>query len=209
MKHFPLWIVLSVCWLVIVGCEEQERITSYTVPKEPPLGETDTVPAAPAEPQVATPSRLLGAIVPHDEQTWFFKLMGPEAPIAAQQERFTQFVSSIHFTDKGMPAWALPEGWREQRSSGGSMRFATIRTGSEKDSPELTIIPLPTGPDPQENILANVNRWRDQLALPPIKADELPTETETIPVGDDAATVVNITGKAKPNTMGRPPFAGR
>lgn len=39
--------------------------------------------------------RLLGAIVPYSGATWFFKLSGPDAAIAAQKDAFLAFVRTI------------------------------------------------------------------------------------------------------------------
>jgi hypothetical protein len=38
---------------------------------------------------------LLGAIVPHNGQTWFFKLMGPEALVAREKPAFREFLNTI------------------------------------------------------------------------------------------------------------------
>ncbi len=40
---------------------------------------------------------LLGAIIPHNTETWFLKLSGPSAAIGEQKERFARFVQSVHF----------------------------------------------------------------------------------------------------------------
>ncbi|HVT74755.1 MAG TPA: hypothetical protein VHD61_16600 [Lacunisphaera sp.] len=40
-------------------------------------------------------TRLLGAIVPFQGQTWFFKLVGPEPVVARQQAAFRQFLATI------------------------------------------------------------------------------------------------------------------
>lgn len=58
--------------------------------------------------------------------------------------------------------WTLPTGWTE--SAGGQMRFATLRppvTGRIDAS--VVMLPGPAGGE-----LANVNRWRNQIGLPPI-----------------------------------------
>lgn len=39
--------------------------------------------------------RLLGAMVPYDGQTWFFKLTGPEALVAKEQAAFREFLATI------------------------------------------------------------------------------------------------------------------
>lgn len=63
--------------------------------------------------------------------------------------------------------WTLPSGWQEKQG-GGEMRFATLTPGAAKA--EVTVIRLP-GPAGGE--LANVNRWRNQIGLPPLGAEEL------------------------------------
>lgn len=39
--------------------------------------------------------RLLGAIVPHNNETWFFKLTGPDALIARERAAFREFLTTI------------------------------------------------------------------------------------------------------------------
>lgn len=39
--------------------------------------------------------RLLGAIVPLERETWFFKLTGPEALLAKERQAFRDFISTI------------------------------------------------------------------------------------------------------------------
>ena len=59
-------------------------------------------------------------------------------------------------------AWDLPRGWTETRASG--MRFATLKppvTG--KIDVSVVVLPGPAGGE-----LANVNRWRGQIGLPPV-----------------------------------------
>jgi hypothetical protein len=41
------------------------------------------------------PTRLLGAIVPFDGQTWFFKILGPEAIVAKEQPAFRDFLATL------------------------------------------------------------------------------------------------------------------
>jgi hypothetical protein len=42
-------------------------------------------------------ARLVGAIVPHGGQTWFYKLMGDEKVVGQQKEAFTQFVQGVKY----------------------------------------------------------------------------------------------------------------
>ncbi|MDB6113768.1 MAG: hypothetical protein JWQ83_232 [Lacunisphaera sp.] len=41
------------------------------------------------------PTRLLGAVVPYQNETWFFKLMGPDALVAAQKPAFLEFLKTV------------------------------------------------------------------------------------------------------------------
>jgi hypothetical protein len=42
-----------------------------------------------------TPTRIVGAVLSRAGETWFFKLMGPEALVAAQKEDFLNFLRSV------------------------------------------------------------------------------------------------------------------
>ena len=41
------------------------------------------------------PTRLLGAVVPHGTDTWFFKLMGPDALVGNEKAAFLDFLRTI------------------------------------------------------------------------------------------------------------------
>lgn len=43
----------------------------------------------------ATPTRMLGAAVPFDGATWFFKLTGPEALVAGEKPAFLEFLRTV------------------------------------------------------------------------------------------------------------------
>jgi hypothetical protein len=42
-----------------------------------------------------TPTRILGAIVPVGGETWFFKLMGPDALVAKEKPAFLEFLRTV------------------------------------------------------------------------------------------------------------------
>ena len=58
-------------------------------------------------------------------------------------------------------AWSVPRGWKELPASG--MREATIEPPQAAGKVQMTVVALPGGVGGE---LANVNRWRGQLALP-------------------------------------------
>src|SRR5262249_39556266 len=111
--------------------------------------------------------RLLGAIVTTDTNAWFFKLVGNADDVAADRDGFMKFVGSLRFPVEGKEPveWTLPEGWKSE--PGTSMRYATIYL------PRGQVVTVTRLGAEGGGVLANVNRWRDQLKLPPINGDEL------------------------------------
>lgn len=65
--------------------------------------------------------------------------------------------------------WQLPTGWRVQQSRR-MMRFATLEVGDGDALAEISITRLGAS---WGDILDNVNRWRNQIGLPPIADHEL------------------------------------
>jgi hypothetical protein len=45
------------------------------------------------------PARLVGAIVPQNGQTWFYKLMGDEQIVAQQKDAFIKFIQSANYSN--------------------------------------------------------------------------------------------------------------
>jgi hypothetical protein len=70
--------------------------------------------------------------------------------------------------------WMLPKGWTENLSGG--MRYATLKP-STAGRIEVTVVVLP-GPAGGE--LANVNRWRNQIGLPPLDEMQLDSARKRI-----------------------------
>lgn len=42
-----------------------------------------------------TPARIIGAVLEHGGETWFFKLMGPDATVAAERPAFAAFLQTV------------------------------------------------------------------------------------------------------------------
>src|SRR5262245_5422547 len=81
----------------LVGCTQQEQITSYRVRKpeqvDPTLVSTASASAAPT-----TDQQTVGLIIPVDETGWFFKLTGDAKAVEPQHETFLEFAQSIKFS---------------------------------------------------------------------------------------------------------------
>ena len=181
---------------LLCGCEHQEQVASYTVPRHESL-QTPEFLAATAK-RKAQPARMLAAIVPHGSELWFFKLQGPPDDVAARDGEFHEFLKSVRFANDTKIEWTLPATWKEK--PGNENRYATLVL-NEKPPLEVTVTVLAAGVDDRtEQLLNNINRWRGQLDLPHIESDDLPTRTETIQAGELTITAINIVGKAAPKS---------
>jgi len=208
----PLYLaaLIAVCTVVVVvGCEEEE-VRVYHAPKEPaPTARMPT--AAPAADQMSAPTpasaaatgeaqRLLGAIVPAEDGVWFLKALDDAARLDPHAPAFAELAASLHFHDDDLH-WALPDGWRQQPGSG--MRYATLVAGDANPPVEIGVFKLGLG---SGSVLDNVNRWRRQIGLEPLDADELNDAVDTRQVGGQPATLVDFTGPGADPTaaMGDP-----
>jgi hypothetical protein len=223
-RSFPLLAAGLLGTTMAVGCRDEYRITRYSVPRPhaPAPARRVDLHAGDPNPHAAPRgrARMLAAIVPDDARTWFFKLIGPDEPVAEHAERFRELIASVRI-ENGSARWQLPEGWQARPASG--MRYATIALDTPGDPLEVSVTPLRTPPgDFQEYVRANVDRWRQQLGLPPASPDNLSGageasgEVTPIKLGDGGtALVVNLVGEAGTSGAGEgmsasahPPFGG-
>jgi hypothetical protein len=113
--------------------------------------------------------RLLGAIIPAGDDTWFFKLMGRADSTAENADAFWKFVRSVRIPKEGKEAiaWTVPHGWKQE--PGNELRYATFRIPLGQ---EVTVFRFGEQP---EKAFENINRWRTQLKLPPMSVSDLDT----------------------------------
>jgi hypothetical protein len=140
-------------------------------------------------------SRILGGTLALDDETWFFKLSGPDELVAARKDEFKKFLENIKIEAAPMLAssaenrgsntnaptppplaapappleYNTPPGWIAQPLS--PMRLASFKVmGSNGAEADVSVVSLAgmAGGD-----LANINRWRDQLKLPPVSESVL------------------------------------
>jgi hypothetical protein len=171
LRHFGYLIVFGVVALALLGCQETE-IRHYDAPK----------------PDV----RLVAVLLPHGEDVWFFKLVGPAAEVAENKEAFESFLQTIQFTDKADAPieWSPPKDWRLGDAS--AMRYATFLLGSEEQPLEITATRLPKK---ASSVKRNVNRWRAQIGLVPASVDELGRVSKALTLPAGAATWVDMTSR--------------
>jgi len=193
-------VALAIAIGAISGCQESEQIHSYTVPKETKLAAATANPEKPGEPT----DRMLAAILPSGDQAWFFKTVGPIAEIDKHEKEIKDFFTALTLDQDGKAHWNLPAGWKEE-AGGNAMRLATIVIPADKRL-ELTVAVTPWS-GTEQSMVANVNRWRGQMQLPAIDAQELGTVTTEAKAGDRPITIVDLKGRFKTSGM-TAPFAG-
>jgi hypothetical protein len=93
--------------------------------------------------------------------------------------------------------WTLPKGWT--RTAGSGMRFATL-TPSGPGKAEVSVVMLPGAAGTE---LANVNRWRGQIALQPLDLRALGTARQTVQCKAGTVAVYDFTGEGYRRIMGR------
>ncbi len=169
--------------LLLAGCRD-ETIQQYTLPKEN---------ASSPKPAV----RLIAAIVPRQDQTWFIKLVGPEKTTSEHRQAFDDFLKTVRFTtDKDKPLnFDAPVVWRKssEQKPGTVRRYATFHIGAVDQEAELTIIPLGREAG---SLRDNVDRWRGlDLGLRPLIDDfELRKLCSQREIGGEPATIVEMRG---------------
>jgi hypothetical protein len=130
------------------------------------------------------PLRIVTAFAHRPDGSWFYKLQGSEAVVAAQKPAFVEFLKSVRIKE-GSPSaddtaatpptapdspMVAPEGWKALPA--GQMqvaKFAVPEHDGAKAEVSVSVFPSDTG-----GTLANVNRWRRQLGLTDIDEAGLP-----------------------------------
>lgn len=92
---------------------------------------------------------------------------------------------------EGALKWTLPKGWSEASTPGG-MRYATL-TPPVQGKVDVSVVVLP-GPAGGE--LPNVNRWRNQINLPPVDDAGLAKARQTVKARAGTVSVYDFTNDA-------------
>ncbi|MGH7975143.1 MAG: hypothetical protein ACREDS_00765 [Limisphaerales bacterium] len=64
-----------------------------------PNGKISVVDFTGKDSKTGKPTRLIGAVVPQNGQTWFYKLMGDETVVAQQKDAFIKFIRSANYAN--------------------------------------------------------------------------------------------------------------
>jgi hypothetical protein len=154
--------------------------------------------------------RMIGVIARRGVDGWFYKMRGNDALTAKEKSNFEAWVLSVK-PDSGKEApaaavpapaapaapaddrltWQAPSGWTLAPKTS-SMRYATFTiTGADGASAEMVVTHFPgdVGGD-----LDNVNRWRQQVSLPPVDQAGLPGLVSKVTAGSKIFSVIDATG---------------
>lgn len=177
---------------MLVGCSEEIAVRQYTVAKQ------DVRRAAQKESVAGEDQQMLGAIVPSGQSAWFFKLMDVPEKVAKQESAFRSILDSLSFGENGEPRFEVPEGWTQQDIR--QMVYARLTHEQAGLSASVMQLPAPTQDEAgwRNSVLDNVNRWRDQLNLPPVDWTRMEPELEELSrleQGSAKAYFVNLVGK--------------
>jgi len=126
-------------------------------------------------------ARIANYQVPHEEP--------PNPTLTAEGE--TDMANTAVPTATGDNlTWTAPDHWESRPA--GTMRQATyaiVGPGGAEADLSITAFPGDVG-----GLLANVNRWRDQLGLAALSQAQLATQTEHLDVGELHLTYVDYAG---------------
>ena len=165
MNHRLTLTAVTALALLGNGCRKQE-VTSYRVPKE----------AAPAQAVTGTAAPAPGA-------------EAGGAPNASGGGMAGMASTAVPTASGASLAWTAPAHWTAK--SGSAMRkgsYAIKADGAEADM-AITAFPGDVGGD-----LANLNRWRGQIQLPPVGQAEFESATQHLDRNGLHMTVVDVGG---------------
>lgn len=158
--------------------------------------------------------RILVAMLVRPDGSWFFKLAGEDAFVREQKPAFLEFLKSITFEEGNslvqaaapgppanigphpgppaaeLPRWEVPANWSEQPRS--PIALASFRAADEAGGKADITVTMLAGD--AGGTLANVNRWRGQLGLPPADQAELSRILTAVDAGGNKAVMVDLAG---------------
>lgn len=170
MRFLPLFLALP---LLLCACKKEEVVV-YRVPKEP----MPTLPAAPAMPPAMPPAIQPSPMMPDGQPATANAT--PPVPASAVKGRH--------------PTWTVPAGWEAKPVTG--MRDAAFAVpGAEHATAEATVVVLDGDAG---GALANLNRWRGQLSLPPATTADLPAVSQAVTTAAGPATMVELANPQAP-----------
>jgi hypothetical protein len=154
----------------------------------------------------ATDGRIIAAMVSNQGSTLFFKMRGNAELTELQKSDFLKWITAVCNSQNtgqisqtaAMPSvaagnlqikWKVPPGWTEMPPS--AMRYASFSADSNNGKIDISIVTFAGegGSDTD-----NVNRWREQLGLPPMSQAAVATQVTPLQAGDVPFSTIDIAG---------------
>ena len=173
------------------------------------IGEVTIVDLAglPKDADPAKDGRIIAGMTTTGNSTLFFKMRGNAELVEAQKGEFIKWVaavcnaqggnksqqtaSAIPPRDSSTPQikWKTPDGWSEVPPS--SMRYASFSAGANGGKIDISVVTFPGegGSDAD-----NVNRWRQQIGLPPMSPAAVASQVAPLKTADTTFSTVDIAG---------------
>ncbi len=131
------------------------------------------------------------------DQVWFFKLMAPTGEFEKTSSEFAQIFIGVDVST-GVPKINLPKNWTS--SDGPAPIYQTLKIANAKKT-SVTVTPLPApSSDPVQYLKLNIDRWRQQIGLPPLTSEDWlseameKSEIVSMPKGNQFLSLVHLTG---------------
>ncbi|MGI8956022.1 MAG: hypothetical protein ACR2II_03785 [Chthoniobacterales bacterium] len=173
-------------------------------------------------------SRILGGIFPAGAETWFFKMIGPDALVESQREAFRQFLQSVRPPEGKLASAPAPAPMRAnpggnntnaptpppiEAAQGAAVQYTLPSGWQEKPLSPMRLASFkasgPNGKETDVSVvalpgiaggdLANVNRWRGQVQLAPIDEDTLAKTAEHITANGHDFLLVDLASEEPGN----------
>jgi hypothetical protein len=167
--------LLTLVLFAAAGCGRQEEVRHYRAPKDPVW-------------------RILGAVVPAPGATWFFKLAAAADRVDPVKPEVLSFFQKLRIED-GQLRWTAPQSWTEEK--GNAQREATLRLGDREPKFEISIVRFQGDGG---GMLANLNRWRDQLGLEKVGEADVPTLAKKLEGAATEVWVADLSGPQRPGS---------
>jgi hypothetical protein len=183
MKKWTLTLVAMslVAGTLVTGCKEDT-----TKPPAPPT--TPTVPPPGAPPQPKASAAASGAI--GDASAPSLQTATGESSKAILANAPAGKGAGQHWANEEI-AWDRPEGWTQKEGPG---RIATLTAGTGDSAIEVAVTKFPGDVGGK---LANVNRWRGQVGLPPVGEGDLAKEAPETDIGGVKGYIVDFKGEKR------------
>jgi len=189
-------IPITCLTILVAGCSEKQ-IEVQVVPVE--QSSYAVFRPKPSTPAAQGPQRMVVGMFDRPEATWFFKAIGSQEIVDANQKQIFELLRGVTF-EQDEPKWEQPTGWTVgPKKTSMFAPLATLIIDADSQT-KLTISSL----GPNQSLLDNANRWRGQLGLAAITQEQI--DTEFAKADGDEFYLFDATGKGS-GKMPSAPFA--